>query len=64
MLSRRAFLAMAGGAAATSAGVGAAVWAALVRDHVDAAFAATRPTGKAGAAVTAVALASPDLLLA
>jgi uncharacterized protein (DUF1800 family) len=28
------------------------------------AFAATRPTGKAGAAVTAVALASPDLVLA
>ena len=39
MLSRRAFLAMAGGAAATSAGVGAAVWAALVRDHVDDALA-------------------------
>ncbi len=39
MLSRRTFLAMAGGAAATSAGVGAAVWAALVRDHVDAALA-------------------------
>ena len=29
-----------------------------------AAFGATKPTGKAGAAVTAVALASPDLLLA
>ena len=50
MLSRRSFLAIAGGAAATSAAAGAGVWAALLRDHVDHAIGAAADTGPSGAA--------------
>ncbi len=49
MISRRKFLGVAGGVAAGSAAGGAAAWAALLRDHVDAAIANT--SGASGAAL-------------
>jgi uncharacterized protein (DUF1501 family) len=47
MISRRKFLGIAGGVAAGSAAGGGAAWAALLRDHVDAAIANT--SGASGA---------------